>query len=159
MLAGISMTVHSFRKIARRALLPLILIIGFVLIAFASGSIQIGPLTIRLDCAQRESSEPTAPLYPNSVLLGRDMFWNYESATMIRYDYETQDAPSQVGDFYNGQATCTMYEWTQRMHCSGDAHPFGKYSVYIDYVLKPTTAYSVEVRWDKCSSDWTISVE
>lgn len=150
------MTVHSFRKIARRALLPLILIIGFVLIAFASGSIQIGPLTIRLDCAQRESSEPTAPIYPNSVLLGRNTSW-YESATKIRYEYETQDAPSQVWDFYNGQAACDAIEGTQTF-CDGDANPFGKYMVFIS-LTNPTTTYAVEVRWDKCGSDWAISVE
>lgn len=139
-----------FKNAARRNLPPLLFFVGFIfLIAVLGGS-------IRIDCAQRNSSEPTAPIYPNSVLLGRNTSW-YESATKIRYEYETQDAPSQVWDFYNGQAACDAIEGTQTF-CDGDANPFGKYMVFIS-LTNPTTTYAVEVRWDKCGSDWAISVE
>lgn len=103
---------------------------------------------------QKFKLPPEVPIYPGSVLV-QEISGGTDVAPVYEYHYTSTGSPEEIVNFYTAnKAQCHRTSGLKAGQvCTGDANPFGTYSVGIDFESDETessTTYSISVLWTGC---------
>jgi hypothetical protein len=110
---------------------------------------------VGIECYQRNTSIPTTPVYPGSILIESEMsphsLYGFYGLT-----YQTEDTPQEVIEFYASHGCDWWSNQGTKTDCDGGhASPFGIFRVeFVPDAPDGAVIFFVDIAWDRCPGDF-----
>jgi hypothetical protein len=140
-------------------ILFLVVVVGIFAVSVWLLSGAISNIGFYFDCDERNSLHPAAPALSRAILIKETMPHDTPNSAVLLRTYSADMRPEDVTNFYREIASCNVEPTNYQLQCYGKAVPFGIYKVLIDYEQQQNTSFTVEIRWDRCSPNESISIE
>jgi hypothetical protein len=105
-------------------------------------------------CRDRNNTQPHILIVPNSTLLSKETVLDI-STMIISQEFQVTLASADVIEFYNARGCIDETSASTGPICEGKLEPFGEYSLWIEKVAPDETIYTLEIQWEKCTSEFT----
>ena len=135
-----------------------LILLAVAICVLVIGCLAVFTITPNAQCFARNSTIPKVPIYPGSTLVATTMYVDSRTHTAIEYEYDSNGDFATVKAFYSSKASCETLPYGAFCIAQHKAAPFGTYNAIIRSA-SPTTTYTIDLMWDKCSSDWIQSIE
>ena len=134
-------------------------IMSMIILLSLYGCFRIFSKWQQTNCEARDTQQPNYPIFPGSIFLGQITIMDESWGASLSYNYRADDTFDNVVAHFRNTSNCSPHVFDGQMRCTGNATPFGEYAILIEQGSQfNKTTYSVDVRWDRCPSDWTIRV-
>ena len=134
-----------------RKMIPL-LFVGVGALTLLLLCVSVLSSALRLDCAERSTIIPHAPVFPGSLLRQQTISLDTESEARTISVFEVQNSFEDVIDFYRQNGTCSLAALINELTCHGYDPSFGKYVVVISGSGTALTDYRIDELWYRCGS-------